>query len=275
MDILNLEELIECGYIHIDKSKLPTKGLFYSDDLEIFAKGLTKKELFDFYNIFSYENVNTDRLYKTMVLYSLLKKGLKFTKKFNYKYIKTYDVLYLSLFIINLSIDGGALINPNYDLFKNVIHSISYDKMIENLYDFNLEVSSFDNYQIFYDKKKKSYNIDGYLYCPPSIGLNMSLINILSVNENINPTAIIFSNFQKYNKNSIKENDLLNMSILYESYPDNELKKLFHINSIFTEYGKQLLNSKHSSYILTHELILAILRNHYFMIEKNKLNINI
>jgi hypothetical protein len=154
-----------CGnYKEIDKSKMPSQNLFYKDDFTIKIKKAEKSDIKEYEEDFVKEDLASiiDKV-KTIV-----EKNLILPKSYVFEDLKSIDVVFLFLEIVKFT--TGRKIKINYiDEEENRLETIEFDE--KNFNYFKLD----KNTREFYNPVKKSFNMSGYTYTLPSIGVENSL----------------------------------------------------------------------------------------------------
>lgn len=161
-----LKSLLKCEK-KIEVNKLPSQGLFYNDDFELKIK---KADLED---IIEYEkNYQKDDLGLIInKLKKIVEKNVIVSNGYDFLDIKSIDVVFLFLEIVKLT--KGK---PIYITLENELKGST-----------NIEFTS-ENFNYFfineklmksYNKLEKCFEIDGFKYKLPSIGVENSLTNFL------------------------------------------------------------------------------------------------
>lgn len=175
-EILNLQK-------KIDKSILPSQGLFYKDDFQISIKKANMEDIIEYEYGYNKEDLGIvlGRLKR------IVEKNTILSSPYTFSDIKSIDIVFLFLEIAKWT--NNRPISVTY--FNN---EIGRDDLVEFGKD------SFNYFHIdekvmeFYDKKNKNFLINGYRYTLPSIGVENSLTAYL-VSKQSDPDAKRFNDF--------------------------------------------------------------------------------
>jgi len=152
----------------IDIKNLPSQGLFYKDDFKISIKRVDEKEIAEYEKEYDREDINLvlGRLKKIVESNIFLPEGYSFS------HIKSIDVIFIFLEIVKFT--KGRPIQLEY--FNDEIgmtDKIDFDEKSFNYCQLDEEVMK------DWDSKEKCFNISGYKFTLPSIGIESSLTNFL------------------------------------------------------------------------------------------------
>lgn len=171
--IINLFNLIKCflnSYKEIDGEKIPSQNLFYYDDFNIKIKKAEKEDIIEYENGFVKDDIGNiiDKV-KTIV-----EKNLILPEGYIFEDLKSIDVVYLFLEIVKLT--TGKKIKINYfDEENNKLETIEFSEKTFNYFSLDKNIIS------LYDKSSKCFNMGGYSYTLPSIGVENCLTLFLTV----------------------------------------------------------------------------------------------
>ena len=167
MSITNLLKMLLCTEKKIDKNKLPSQGLFYKDDFEIKIKKADLEDIIDYEK----DYIKDDLGLIINKVKKIVKKNVILSEGYEFLDIKSIDVVFIFLEIVSLT-KGKPV--------SFYIHN-------DNLGIVNLEFKS-ENFNYFfinqhlmkkYNKLEKCFDINGFKYSLPSIGIENSLTNFL------------------------------------------------------------------------------------------------
>lgn len=154
-----------CGnYKEIDRSKIPSQNLFYKDDFIIKIKKADTTDIKEYEEDFVKEDLASiiDKV-KTIV-----EKNLILPKEYIFEDLKSIDVVFLFLEIVKFT--TGRKIKINYiDEEENRLDTIEFDEKTFNYFRLDKDIKK------FYDPLTKSFNMSGYTFTLPSIGVENSL----------------------------------------------------------------------------------------------------
>lgn len=231
----------------IDKSKLPSQGLFYKKDFEISIKKANVEDIIEYEFNFEKENIGS--------IIQKVKKVVENNIILNYDYIfddlKSVDIIFIFLEIVkftkNKSIDIIYFDEDNAKKMK-----IEFDAKYFNYYILK------DDIKKYYNESERCFDINGYKYTLPSIGVENSLTNyliyklsdedakkynnysfdftfFLSHKRNINfneiENLIQIFNFDLDFEEKIKIKDILNLLLPMQKYSLIKNGKVIDINS--------------------------------------------
>lgn len=207
--------------------KLPSQGLFYKDDFRIYIKKANMEDIIRYENNFV-KNIG--------VIINKIKKvvenNIKLSGKYKYDDIKSIDIVYIFLEIVKFT-NKHSISLSYYDEIKNEEKSIEFSSKYFNYFKINDELMS------KYNKKEKCFEINNYKYSLPSIGIENSLTNYLTIKsyepgaEKYNDYFYDFTYFLgDKNKLSIEEVDNL-IQIFNFDIEKEELEKVKKIIEIF------------------------------------------
>ena len=174
-NLLNLQKKVEL-------KTLPSLGLFYKNDFEIYIKKANMEDIIEYEHNYIKDDLG-------LVIYKLKKivqKNTILPEGYEFDDIKSIDIVFLFLEIVKFT-KGKAI------SFIYVDEEYGNEEIIE------FGSNHFNYFQVdddiikYYDKKNKEFLIDDYRFCLPSLGLENCLTNYLISKSNV-PDAI------KYNK---------------------------------------------------------------------------
>lgn len=182
---MNLSNLIK-GILNLqkklDKKILPSQGLFYKDDFEIFIK---KADISD---IIEYEHgyIKDDVSIVINKIKLIVEKNTYFSQDYSFNDIKSIDIIFIFLEIVRFT--KGESIKIKY---------FNEDSGREDFIEFGSNHFNYftidDDIMKYYNSIEKTFEIDGYKYTIPTIGIENSLTNYL-ISKSYDQDAL------KYNK---------------------------------------------------------------------------
>ncbi len=173
MNLLNLIRSLLGAHKEIDVKKIPSQSLFYKEDFSIKIK---KADITDI-NQYESDFIKDDLGVIIDKVKTIVEKNLILPEGYVFEDLKSIDVVYLFLEIVKFT--TGKKIKINYvDESENKLETIEFDENTFNY--FNLDNNLMKNY----DSLSKCFNINGYSYTLPSIGVENSLTLFLIVKSN-------------------------------------------------------------------------------------------
>jgi hypothetical protein len=148
----------------IDKSKLPSQGLFYKDDFFIFIKKSKEEDIKEYEKNFVKNNLSVI----IQKVKQIVENNIILSKGYIFEDIKSIDVVFLFLEIVKYTKNHNIVINY-VDEVNNKLDDIEFDYKTFNYYKLGDEVMK------GYDSVEKKFKLNGYIYTLPSIGVENSL----------------------------------------------------------------------------------------------------
>ena len=156
----------------IELKTLPSQGLFYKNDFHISVKSATKKDVDDYEKNYVKDDIGTVIYYikKIVENNTILKNGYSFDD------IKSIDMIFIFIEIVKLT--KGRPINLIY--FNN-------DNETSEKIEFGSD--NFNYFQLgslikYYNYEERCFDVRGYRYTLPSVGVENSLTNFLIIKSN-------------------------------------------------------------------------------------------
>ena len=164
MNLIRLIRNLLTNKVKIDVKKLPSQGFFYNGNFEIYIK---KAEIDD---IKEYEsNYNRENLSSVLrKIKKIVEKNVILSKNYTYNHIKSIDIVFLFLEIVKLTKNK----NINIEYYND-------ENSKSEFIDFGSK--NFNYYQVSeelfnkWNEKERLFDINGYKYSLPSIGVENSL----------------------------------------------------------------------------------------------------
>lgn len=233
MKINNILSNILNSYKKIEVNKLPSRGLFYYSDFNISIKRANIKDIEDYERNFTQDiNLIIMKVQKIVENNVILENGYKFED------IKSIDIIYIFFEIVKFSNK-----KPIYISYFNEIEMIEKKITFEH---YNFYYSPMDHLMKYYNSKDRQFDIGGYSYTLPTIGVENSVSNILLNNTNddfinFNGLSYNFFYFLKH-KNSLTEEEMINLLKIFNyDIEPNELKIIDDIIEKFQDMQKYFL----------------------------------
>jgi hypothetical protein len=195
--ILNLEK-------EIDSKILPSQGLFYKDDFKIKIKKADIEDIIEYEHNYIKDNLG-------LIIHKvkrIVEKNLILPRGYIFEDLKSIDIIFLFLEIVRFT--KGESIKFLY------IDEWGKEDIVEfNSNNFNYFFID-DKLMKYYNNKEKCFEIEGYKYSLPSIGVENSLTNFL-LSKLDKPNAVkyndYFYDFTYFlqNKNRLSFNEIENL----------------------------------------------------------------
>lgn len=211
----------------LDTKKLPSQGLFYKDDFRIHIKKANIEDIINYeLNFVKDIGVIINKIKK------IVESNIRLSKKYTCDDIKSIDIVYIFLEIVKLT-NKESISLSYYDEVGNIEKSIEFSSKYFNYFKIS------DDLMGKYDSKEKCFKIDNYKYSLPSIGIENSLTNYLTI-KSLEPGAEKYNNyFYEFtyflgdkNKLSMQEVDNL-IQIFNFDIEEKELGKIKNIIQTF------------------------------------------
>ena len=227
--ILNLQK-------KIDLKKLPSQGLFYKEDLELWIKKADVGDIIEYEYQYEKEDLG---LVITRVK-RIVENNVILSNGYNYQDIKSIDIVFLFLEIVKFTT------NKEIDV-KYYNDSIGKDDIITfDSTNFNYAVID-DKILQNYDKLSREFVIDGFRYSIPCIGVENSLTHFLILKSDA-PNASDYNTFSYDflyflgHKNNITFNEIDNMIQIFNfDMSEEDQKKIRKIIKSLSSIGRYAL----------------------------------
>jgi hypothetical protein len=164
MNLIKLIKNLLTSKVKIDVKKLPSQGFFYNDDFEIYIKKADINDIKEYETDYNKENL-TSVLRK---LKRIVENNVILSKSYTYNHIKSIDIVFLFLEIVKLTKNKDIKIEY-YNDEKSKSDYINFDS--KNFNYFKITDELFDKW----NEKERLFDINGYKYSLPSIGVENSL----------------------------------------------------------------------------------------------------
>ena len=152
----------------IEIKNLPSQGLFYKDDFRISIKKVDPKEIEEYEKEYDMEDIS-------MVLGRLKKiveNNIFLSKGYSFAHIKSIDVIFIFLEIVKFTKNKTIRLEYFNDEI-GMTDKIDFDEKSFNYCQLEEEIMQ------GWDSKEKCFNINGYKFTLPSIGIENALTNFL------------------------------------------------------------------------------------------------
>jgi hypothetical protein len=225
--VLNLEK-------KIDVKILPSQGIFYKEDFNIKIKRANIEDIIEYEYNFIKDNLSLI-IYK---IKKIVKSNIIIENGYSFNDIKSIDIVYLFLEIVKFT--------------KNESIKFKYfDDSIERVIEFESKYFNYfkidKNIMNMYNNVDRCFDIDGYKYSIPSIGIEDSLTRYL-ISKSDSPNSQVYNtyfyDFTHFilNKNTLTFEEIENLIQIFNfDIDEKELIKVKNIVNIFTPFQKYSL----------------------------------
>ena len=224
MNLLNAIKIIFNFQRKLNIKHLPSQGLFYKDDFEIYIKKADIQDIIEYEHDYVKDNLGLiiEKLKK------VVEKNITLSLNYTFQDIKSIDVIFIFFEIVNFT--KGKTISLNYfNEEKGKEEIIEFSHKYFNYFTFDNELKS------AYNEKEKEIKIDGYKYTLPTIGVENCLTNFL-ITKSILPDSEKYNSLN-YNftyflgqKNKISFGEIENLIQIFNYDMDkSEIKKVANI----------------------------------------------
>ena len=155
------------GTTKIDINKLPTQGYFYHKDFEVKIKKAKIEDIIEY----EYNFKPDDILEIIDIIKNFVRKNVEFSKNYKFEDLKSIDIVFIFLQIVKLTNNKPIKISYFDSLTKKPIE-IEFDHKLFNYFNF-------ENYTTCHIPEIGAFEIDGYKFSMPSIGVENCLTNFL------------------------------------------------------------------------------------------------
>jgi hypothetical protein len=220
----------------VEKEKLPSQGLFYKDDFNLFIKRATKEDIAEYKLNFVKDDLGSI----ISKVKKIVENNLILPKNYKFHDLKSIDVVFLFIEIVKFT--KSEKIKIKYlDEEKGEYRLVEFDSKYFNYY--KLE----EKYLNYYNEKEKLFIINDYKFSLPSIGVENSLTKFL-IHKSKLPNSLVYNNYSydfTYflgHKNFISFDEIDNLIEIFNSdLDDDEKQKIKKIIEIFLPLQKYSL----------------------------------
>ena len=215
---------------------LPSQGLFYKDDFELYIKKAKIEDIIEYEYKYNKENLGSviTRLKK------IVEKNVILSKNYTYNDIKSIDIVFLFLEIVKFTNNKPIKLNYFNDT-NGKDELINFESETFNYYEPELDLIE------KYDTETKEFNFNGYKYSVPSIGIENSLTHFLVAksddpnSESYNTYSYDFLYFLG-NKSTLSFQEIDNLIQIFNfDIPESDRKYIRKIVKKLSEIGRYSL----------------------------------
>jgi hypothetical protein len=211
----------------IDVKQLPTQGYFYPKDFEIKIK---KAKIED---IISYEyNYNAENVLEVVdIIKKFVKNNLIFSNGYTFWDLKSIDIIFIFIEIVRFTNNRPVKISY-FDSNSKKLNHIDFLPNMFNYFDFK-------PFKGDYNKDLLSFEVDGYRFSMPSVGVENSITGFLLTK--VREPEASYYNKQTYDfmfflgtKNTLTDDEICNLITIFNyDLDDKEKNKIKKIISKF------------------------------------------
>lgn len=219
----------------IDVRLLPSQGLFYKSNFEISIKEANSIDIEDYENNYIKDDISTIIYY----IKKIVERNVIINNGYKYDDIKSIDMIFIFLEIVKLT-KGKPIKLKYFDTDNNREETIDFGPKNFNYFQLGDLVK-------YYNYDEKSFNINGYKFTLPSIGIENSLTNFLIIKSE-EPDAIkyndYFYDFTYFvgDKNYLNYSEIENLLHIFNfDIDDNEMSVIKDIIDEFASIQKYSL----------------------------------
>lgn len=242
----------------LNVKKLPSLGLFYKDDFKIFIKKVSIEDIVDYESGFEIRSV-TNFLSK---IKKIVKNYTVFSKNYTFNDIRAVDLIFIFIEIVKYTKDKEVQIPFYYIDFDEDGNEIKHKECVDFNSDNFLYFELSEELEAAYNEKEKCFDLYGYKYSSPTIGVENSLSEYLSQKMKTvkdikdNNLSYLFTRFLS-EKNSLSSKEIENLiTIFNEDMDENEKDKISYISSLFEDLNEYIFVKDELIIPLGHEIDL-------------------
>jgi hypothetical protein len=153
---------------NIDIKKLPSQGLFYKEDFKITIRKVDLKEIVEYESGYDREDLSI----VLGKLKRIVENNIVMSEGYSFNHIKSIDVIFIFLEIVRLTKNKPVQLEYFNDEI-GLIDKIDFDEKTFNYCQIEEEV------MLDWNSEERCFDINGYKFTLPSIGIENSLTNFL------------------------------------------------------------------------------------------------
>ena len=214
--------------MRLDISNLPSQGFFYKNDFILKIKEAEISDINEYEKNYIKDDIGVIIYY----VKKIVERNIILDNGYKYDDIKSIDIIYIFLEIVKLT-RNKKIILRYFNVDKNKEDTIEFCNTNFNYFRLN-ELAS------YYNNEDKLFNIHGYKFTLPSIGIENSLTKYLiskSNEDNSSKYNDYFYDFTFFlnNRNKLSESEIDNLINIFNfDIDDNELVKIKDIIDKFS-----------------------------------------
>jgi len=215
----------------IEINTLPSQGIFYNKDMEIYISKVDTESIIEYNNNYDH----TDVLNILDCVKKIIRDNTTFSEGYSFEDIKSVDIVFLFIEIVRFTKGDISIsyINKRGDLTKKNINPYNF-----NYFHFNDEILG------YYNEEERLFDINGYKFSIPTIGVEESITDYLmdlSDEETIIKHNTYFYDFGYFvkHKNKLDHKEVDNLIQVFNYDIDEvEMKKINKIIEVFRPMNK-------------------------------------
>jgi len=215
----------------LNLKKLPSQGLFYSDEFKISIKKADVDGI-----IYYKHNYKDDPLSVIWLIKKIVKNNIHLTKGYKFEDISSIDIVFIFLEIVKLTTNNDIIMIHTDDV-------VTFDS--DHFNYFNIDKDLMDKY----DRDKKEFVIDDFRFKLPTIGVEGSVTKFITESASLG-TLSEFSDksydFMYFlgDRTDLSYDDIVNLiTIFNDELGDKEMETISNIMENFSPFNKYTLKS--------------------------------
>lgn len=195
-------------------SELPSMGIFYNDDFEIYIYPCSLEIISEMES-----NIDRDDISSVILWIRLVVMNCSRYENGNYDDLKSIDLIWLYIEICKLTINDEVYVH--IDGKKYPVNSSTF-----NYFDY----SKFD-----INKEERVINYNGYIYSLPSVGVERCLYSYIILNKELIEKDICYDFiFFVKNRNYLTNKEIENLIVIYnDDIDDKQKEEITNVKSAF------------------------------------------
>ncbi len=176
---MDIKSILNCNIIGVvksvlnlrkklDNNKLPSQGLFYNEDFQISIERAKVEDIIEY----EFNFVKDDIGMIIQKVKKVVENNIFLSSNYVFDDIKSIDVIFIFLEIVKFTKNKGIDIVYFYEE-NGKKNKIEFSNDSFNYYNLKEEISK------YYNNEEKCFDVNGYKYALPSIGVENSLTNYL------------------------------------------------------------------------------------------------
>jgi hypothetical protein len=235
MSLISLIRNLIDGSKSLEVTSLPTKGYFYPTGFEIKIKKAREEDIIEY----EYKYDSDDLMEIVECVKKIVKSNTVFKHPYIFDDLKSVDIIYIFLEIVKFTTNQKIKI----EFFNDEVSKIDFIEFSSN----NFNYFNFEQMHKLYNELERVFEVEGYKFSMPSVGVENSLSQFLLSKSN-KENSEKFSNYS-YDflfflggKNTLTFSEIENLITIFNfDMDDREIDKIKSIiNSFIGMIGYQL-----------------------------------